>query len=106
MALRRRLLQLLLVVIVLGTVVGASHDLLAALPLALVLLPIAWGRYVGERTIDRWRRERPLVAARRPRPAALAPVRPVLHALVPRGTALLAFHRAVRPPPARTLALR
>jgi hypothetical protein len=104
MALRRRVLPFLLLLLVLGTLAAASRDVWAVLPLALLLLPLAWGRYVGERSITRLRCARAARTAPPRRRAAPAPVAPVAGALVPRGTALLARHLAVRPPPARVLA--
>src|SRR5436190_1126275 len=62
--------------------------------LALVGLLVV-GRYPGETLMARGRLRR----APAPRAARAGPVRRAAPSRVPRGTALLAYHRAVRPPP-------
>jgi hypothetical protein len=72
------------------------EEILAALPLVFIFLALAFDRYPGEKLIERLARRRP-----RRRPARrLAPslfVSP--RVLRPRGSALLAFNLATRPPP-------
>ncbi len=77
---------------------GASTGLLFVLPVALLVAALALGRYPGERVLLAHRRGG--APARRP-PAvrALGSAGRSPHTLTPLGTALLAFHRAVRPPP-------
>lgn len=74
---------------------AASGAALVALPAALLLLALALGRYPGEerllalraRTAPRQRAARRIGAPRRQ------------HSQRARGSALIAFHLAVRPPP-------
>lgn len=78
---------------------GASTGLLFVVPAALLVAGLALGYYPGERVLLAHRRgdlvrRRPLAAR-----AMDSTGRPP-HALAPLGSALLAFHRAVRPPPA------
>lgn len=76
---------------------GSTDTLLFLAPALLIVAPLIAGRYLGEELIAQ------LVAKRSPRPrhsaaaSALLP-RPPL-AWSPRGTRLLAFARAERPPP-------
>lgn len=80
---------------------GSTEALLFLAPALLIAVPLLGGRYVGEELIAR------LVARRtRPRRRALAspaPHSPLAAALRPRGTALLAFSLAKRPPPPHPL---
>ncbi len=81
---------------------GSTDALLFMAPALLLVAPLIAGRYVGEALIEKLveRRGGP---PRRPsaRPAA-APPPPALW--LPRGTRLIAFSLAGRPPPARLLA--
>jgi hypothetical protein len=72
--------------------------LLWLVPLALVFAALAAGQYPGERALLR-RRVAPAVRA--PRALGSRGRRP--HAVVAFGTAVLAFKRAVRPPPVASL---
>ncbi len=77
---------------------GSTDTLLFLAPALLIVAPLIAGRYVGEELIVR------LAAAKRSRPPRRPPVsyapvpRPPL-VWSPRGTRLLAFSRAERPPP-------
>lgn len=80
---------------------GSTDALLFLAPALLIAIPLFGGRYLGEELIAR-------VVARRTRPRARssAPARPVPSApatWLPRGTRLIAFGLAKRPPPARPL---
>ena len=80
------------------TLVGVHSDVLLAMPVLVLALPLLGGRYVGEDHILR------LAAAfvavrRRPAPALVPSTGRARHRL-PRGGRLLAFSLAVRPPPA------
>jgi len=78
---------------------GATTGLLFILPAAVLVAGLALGYYPGERVLLSRRRDRPV----RHRPGTartLGSTDRAPHALGPLGTALLAFHRAVRPPPA------
>lgn len=85
----------------LGLAFSGSTDMLFYLaPALLIVVPLVAGRYVGESLVlklaarGRGRRPRPL----RTRPTTWA------HALqVPRGTSLIAFSLAERPPPSAAL---
>jgi hypothetical protein len=82
-------------------VLGVNPDVLLALPPLLMLVPLAVGRYVGERTIARLRRPVP----DRQRPARLLIVRvPRADRVLPRGGRLVAAAMARRGPPAPILA--
>lgn len=77
---------------------GSTDTLLFLAPALLIVVPLIAGRYPGEELIAK------LVARRsgRPRRPLASPVPAVLRPLVvcvPRGTRLLAFSRAERPPP-------
>lgn len=80
---------------------GSTDTLLFLLPALLIVAPLLAGRYPGEELIAR------LVAKRSRRPrrptAVLAPLPRPVAAWSPRGTRLLAFSRAERPPPLRLL---
>jgi hypothetical protein len=81
---------------------GSTDALLFLMPALLIAIPLLGGRYLGEELIVR-------LAARRARPsrratgspAWLAP--PAPESWRPRGTGLLAFSLAKRPPPALLL---
>jgi hypothetical protein len=74
---------------------GGSEAILAALPLVAICFALAFDFYPGESLIERLAprpRHRPSRRA-----ASLAPFAP--RAMRPRGSALLAFNLATRPPP-------
>ncbi|MEA2347211.1 MAG: hypothetical protein QOG62_998 [Thermoleophilaceae bacterium] len=84
------------VVLAVVALLGA-HELLHALPLLVLLLPLLGGRYLGEERLIVLVRSH---AARRPVRAARA-TRPVRAPIaLPRGGRLIATSLAVRPPPA------
>lgn len=76
---------------------GSTDALLFLAPALLIAIPLLGGRYLGEEMIARFvaRRTRP-----RRRPAALRTAPPVPATWIPRGTRLIAFGLAKRPPPA------
>lgn len=79
---------------------GSSDVLLFLAPALLIAVPLLAGRYVGEGLIAKLA----AVRARRPRPLPSIAPRPCKPAIrLPRGTALLAFSLAERPPPLRPL---
>jgi hypothetical protein len=75
---------------------GSSDVLLYLAPALLILAPLVAGRYVGEELVVKLAR----LGRRRPRPvrSRALPVAPVI--ALPRGTRLIAFSLAERPPPA------
>ena len=76
---------------------GSTDTLLFMAPALLIVAPLIAGRYLGEELIAKLVAKR----TRRPRLSVVAPIsipRPPL-AWSPRGTRLLAFSRAERPPP-------
>jgi hypothetical protein len=76
---------------------GSTDTLLFLAPALLIVAPLIAGRYLGEELIAKLVAKR----SRRPRRPAAAPTpvpRPPA-AWSPRGTRLLAFSRAERPPP-------
>jgi hypothetical protein len=76
---------------------GSTDTLLFLAPALLIVAPLIAGRYPGEELIAKLVVRR----SRRPRRPAVAPApvsRPPI-ARSPRGTRLLAFSRAERPPP-------
>jgi hypothetical protein len=76
---------------------GSTDTLLFLAPALLIVAPLLAGRYPGEELIAKFVTKR----SQRPRRSAAAPApipRPPL-AWSPRGTRLLAFSRAERPPP-------
>ncbi len=75
---------------------GSTDALLFLAPALLILAPLLAGRYVGESLIVRLACARPR-RRRRPGPAPMAPKAPALW--LPRGTRLVAFSLAERPPP-------
>jgi hypothetical protein len=83
-------------------VTGATDVLLFLAPALLIAIPLLGGRYIGEELIVR-------LAARGPRPPRRAtsspawPTPPAPESRHPRGTGLLAFSLAKRPPPALPL---
>lgn len=78
---------------------GGSGALTFA-PLAVLLVPLLLGRYVGEEPLTRLAARVRVRAHRAPRRTrASAPLR-APRAILPRGGRLLAAHLAVRPPPA------
>jgi hypothetical protein len=75
---------------------GATDALFYLFPALLIFAPLVAGRYIGEELIAK-------LAARRdrPRPArAIAAPRRAIARTLPRGTGLIAFSLAERPPPA------
>jgi hypothetical protein len=85
--------------LVIGCIVLAEGpgEILAALPLVALCLALAFDFYPGERLIERLAGRRP---RRRPARRLSASRPPAPRALRPRGSALLAFNLATRPPPA------
>ena len=81
------------------TLVGIHSDVMLAVPVLVLALPLLGGRYVGEEQILRLAAV--FVAARRRPAPALAPSQGRARHRLPRGGRLLAFSLAVRPPPAR-----
>jgi hypothetical protein len=81
---------------------GATDVLLFLAPALLIVIPLLSGHYVGEELIAKLaaRRARP---SRRTAAAPASPRPPAPAAWRPRGTALLAFSLAKRPPPLRLL---
>jgi hypothetical protein len=79
-------------------VLAMSGGLLAALPVLVLCAVLAFVGYAGEETIDRLRSSRQHETRMRA-PGSLPCPRPV-RVTVPRGSALLSWGRAVRPPPA------
>ena len=78
---------------------GSTDALLFLAPALLIVIPLLGGHYVGEELIAKFvaRRARP-----RARAAARSRVAPrVPTTWLPRGTRLIAFGLAKRPPPAR-----
>ena len=84
-------------------VTGSTEVLLFLAPALLIAIPLFAGRYIGEELIAKLveRRSRP----RRRREAGRLAVRPgrVVATEAPRGSALIAFSLAKRPPPLRLL---
>lgn len=83
-------------------ITGSTDALLFLAPALLIAIPLFAGRYFGEELIAK------LIArkdGRRPRraPTSLLPTPPFLGARLPRGTSLLAFSLAKRPPPSLRL---
>ena len=85
-------------VAVLG-ITGSTDALLFLAPALLIAIPLLGGRYVGEELIAKLvaRRARPRM--RSAAPAWSAPAAPATW--LPRGTRLIAFGLAKRPPPSR-----
>lgn len=85
-------------VAVLG-VTGSTDALLFLAPALLIAIPLLGGRYVGEELIAKLvaRRSRSRARSASPPP----PVPPAPATWLPRGTRLIAFGLAKRPPPAR-----
>ena len=81
---------------------GSADMLFYLAPMLLFAIPLVAGRYLGESLVvklaARGRRRRP-----RPARAQMAPRAPSLW--LPRGTRLIAFSLAERPPPAAALSL-
>lgn len=98
---RLKLLPLLLATVSL-LLIGCSYlaegpeEILAALPLVAICIALGFDFYPGEKLIERLAR-RP---RRRPARRLSVPRRVASRALRPRGSALLAFNLATRPPPA------
>lgn len=77
---------------------GSTEALLFLAPALLIVIPLLGGRYLGEELIAKFvaRRSRP---RRGPATARQAPSVPAVW--LPRGTRLIAFGLAKRPPPVR-----
>jgi hypothetical protein len=98
---RLKTLPLLLALVSL-LAIGAAYlaegpeEILGALPVVAICLALGFDFYPGEKLIERLARRRS-----RPRPARRLTVsrRTAPRALRPRGSALLAFNLATRPPP-------
>ncbi len=84
-------------------VFGSTDVLLFLAPVLLLVAPLVTGRYLGEELIAKLVRERPRKS--RDGSALVAPVPRAQAIWLPRGTRLLAFSLAKRPPPARLLTL-
>jgi hypothetical protein len=102
----RRRDQRTFLVLVLGAIalvllhlaVGYAEGLVVLVPMVLVALPLAAGRYVGEDALERWRVARAVTRRRwcvAPAPRLRAAARSAA-----RGGVLLATHLSRRPPPA------
>jgi hypothetical protein len=78
---------------------GSTDALLFLAPALLIAIPLLGGRYVGEELIAKFVARR---ARARTRPASLVRSTPSAPATwLPRGTRLIAFGLAKRPPPSR-----
>ncbi len=80
------------------TLIGVHSDVLLALPVLLVAVPLVAGRYVGEERLARLAAA--FVASRRRRPASSRSTARRSPRALPRGGRLIASSLAVRPPPA------
>lgn len=83
-------------------VAGSTEALLFMAPALLIVIPLLGGHYIGEELIVKLATRR----ARPPRRAARAsawPLPPIPESWRPRGTGLIAFSLAKRPPPAPLL---
>lgn len=83
-------------------VTGATETLLFLAPALLIAIPLLGGRYVGEELVAKLAAPR---QKRRPRPAAGRSLPLPPSTWRPRGTRLVAFALAKRPPPAAALPL-
>jgi hypothetical protein len=83
-------------------IIGSTDVLLFLAPALLILIPLFGGLYVGEELIAKLvtRRARP---QRRAAVAPSWPLPPAPRSWRPRGTGLIAFSLAKRPPPGRLL---
>ena len=97
---RRSLALALAAVAVVAILAMSGGGVLAALPVLLLCGTLAFAGYVGEDKIARLRSSRQQAAHTRA-PVSL-PCPRLVRVTVPRGSALLSWGRAVRPPPART----
>jgi hypothetical protein len=77
---------------------GATDALLFLAPALLIAIPLLGGRYLGEEMIARFVARRARPRRRSATPRRTAP--PVPATWLPRGTRLIAFGLAKRPPPA------
>jgi hypothetical protein len=99
---RLKLLPVLLALISLLLIGGiylaeGPEEILAALPLVLICLALGFDFYPGENLVERLASRR---VRRRPARRLSVVRRSAPRALRPRGSALLAFNLATRPPPA------
>ena len=98
---RRRLVTAAAAAILLtGVVAGTGAGLLTVLPFLLLLGALGCGRYPGEAVLTRIRGYLPRRSRRAP---AVRPPTRVVRSCGPRGSALIAWGIAVRPPPGRRL---
>jgi hypothetical protein len=95
-----RMLALGLVVVVAAVcfMPGLGSVFLVCSPVLLVLLPLVFGRYPGERQLARLAKAWQARRRRRPARERSRARRPIVH-FVPRGGRLIACSLAVRPPP-------
>jgi hypothetical protein len=81
---------------------GSTDVLLYLAPAVLLAIPLSFGRYPGERALERVRR---VVTAPRPRPVRMTrPAHRAPATLLPRGGRLIAAGMAERGPPAAVTA--
>jgi hypothetical protein len=85
-------------VAVLG-ITGSTDALLFLAPALLIVIPLLGGHYVGEELIAKFAARRSRSRKRSASPAPLASPAPATW--IPRGTRLIAFGLAKRPPPSR-----
>jgi hypothetical protein len=99
----KRALAVTLCWIAVLAITGSTDVLLFLAPALLIAMPLFAGRYLGEELIDK------LIARRgdrrRSAPSSSVPIPPQPIAWHPRGTRLIAFSLAERPPPAAALSL-
>jgi hypothetical protein len=97
----RKALAITLCWVVALALIGSTDALLFMAPALLIVIPLLGGRYIGEELIV-------ALAARRALPSrrsatAAWPLPPAPADWRPRGTGLIAFSMAQRPPPSRLL---
>lgn len=80
-------------------ITGSTDTLLFLAPALLIAIPLLGGHYVGEELIAKFVARRSRSRARSASPAPLASPAPATWR--PRGTRLIAFGLAKRPPPSR-----
>jgi hypothetical protein len=83
-------------------VTGSTDVLLFLAPALLIAIPLFCGRYIGEELIVRLAKRRLRSPRRTATPSAWS-LPPVPESWRPRGTSLIAFSLAKRPPPAALL---
>ncbi|HEY6729519.1 MAG TPA: hypothetical protein VI039_00665 [Solirubrobacterales bacterium] len=97
----KRSLALTLCWVAVLAVTGSTDALLFMAPALLIVLPLLGGRYVGQELIVKFATRRPRPRARRRLADSPAPSAPSIW--LPRGTRLISFGLAKRPPPAYPL---